>query len=193
MAEWKLWSGKVPVFTTGEWYATRERANHLEEEAHGERLQHAARLVGHACMAGAMSISDFGAGDGGLLMLVGREWAVPAWGYDLQQSNVKAAVEERKVDVRYADITRDKVEYGECLVICETLEHLEDPHGLLRNAPSKYLIASVPDGETPESHYEYHTWGWDIDGFGEMLEGAGYAAVIVTARKGHLFGVGERP
>lgn len=168
--------GTVPEHTTAPWYEQRDRAPHLEQDGHRGRLELAADFVREAIIDyGAMSLSDMGAGDGGLLSLIGGE--ISAWGYDLMPANVEAAQNERGVNVTRADILKDEVTYGEVAVFTEVLEHLIDPHGLLAACPSRIVIASCPDGETVESHYEYHLWGFDMDGFRAMFEAAGYEVV----------------
>lgn len=68
------------------------------------------------------------------------------------------------------------LERVDCIVLTEILEHLEDPDELLRLAHEKaeWLVASspiVPDGN---DHTDQHLWAFDMDGYREMLEGAGW-------------------
>ncbi|MHB1950170.1 MAG: class I SAM-dependent methyltransferase [Acidiferrobacteraceae bacterium] len=162
--------GTVPEFTTASWYATRERAPHLEQPGHRERLLLAATMVNEAIgERGLATVSDMGCGDGGLLTLIrGAE----CWGYDLQPSNV-AGGRERGVDVRLGDAT-GAVRWGDLAVCTEMLEHLVDPHAFLATVPSRVVIASSPNGETVQSHYEFHAWGWDMDGYRALFEAAGW-------------------
>lgn len=122
---------------------------------------------------GLVSVSDMGAGDGGLLSLVRG----CCWGYDLQPANVDAALHERLVPVSLADFTRDRVEWGDIAVCTETLEHMIDPHGWLAQVPSRCVVASSPDGETEACHYEFHAWGWSQAGYRAMFESAGFRVV----------------
>jgi 2-polyprenyl-3-methyl-5-hydroxy-6-metoxy-1,4-benzoquinol methylase len=166
--------GTVPAHCTSAWYAERERAPHLEQPAHRPRLVKAAEYVREAVhVLGARSISDLGAGDGGLLSLV-QNLAVPSWGYDLMPANVEAAVNERHVAVSLGNFEKDDVQYGECVVLTEVLEHLRHPHETLRTLPPvvRFVVASSPNGETWESHYEFHTWGWDTSAYRGMFAGA---------------------
>ena len=174
MSEWRLFKeGTVPEYTTPQWYAGREHAPHLEQEGHRDRLMFTASQVAREVMAGLSSVVDLGAGDGGLLSLLGP--AVKAWGYDLQQTNIDAA-KGRGVDVRYGDVLTDDIVWGEIAVATEMLEHLVDPHGFVRliGEQSKVLICSSPRLETGEHHYEFHTWAWDAEGYRALVEQGGW-------------------
>jgi len=35
-------------------------------------------------------------------------------------------------------------------------------------------VVSGPNGETPEAHYELHTWGWSWPAYENLLTRAGY-------------------
>jgi hypothetical protein len=166
----------VPDFTTPEWYAERESAPHLDQPLHQGRLKIAAR---YAIESGCRTAVDLGAGDGGLLSLIAPEFD-RVWGYDLQPSNVEAA-KARGVDVRYGDIT-EAIEWAGLAICTETLEHLLDPHGLLHRARDycEQLVASSPYTETPESHYGFHTFCWDVDGYVDMIERAGWRVVEMS-------------
>lgn len=175
MAEWKLFEGDVAPFTDDEFYREREAAHHLEEEGHHDRIM---KALEYALIANGQlkceSFSDLGCGDGGWVQ-VAIERGLRAWGYDMQPSNVRHAREVRGVPVYWTNFEQDaEIEYGECSVITEVLEHISDPHGLLKNLPSKFLIASSPFGETGDSHYEFHNWAWDNAGYAKMIEDAGY-------------------
>lgn len=167
-----------PVWTTPEWYEPIERAPHLEQPEHRDRLLRAAEFVRQAVEWGATTVSDLGAGDGGLLSLL-DDLSVPAWGYDLTPANVDAAVNERHVAVTRANFLTDSVQLGDCVVLTEVLEHLVDPHGVLAELHDpqrtpEFIVASSPMNETWESRYEFHTWGWDHDGYAAMFEAAGW-------------------
>lgn len=183
MTAWRLFEeDTIPPWTTAEWYAGRDRAPHVDEAVHKERLLLAALMVDRvATYEGLRTLVDLGCGDGGLLWLL-RGSKVPltgAWGYDLQQSNVQPAVAERKVDVRYGDVVAGEVEWGEIAVATEMLEHLVDPHGFVRRIAenSRVLVASSPYTERPGNAYEFHTWAFDLEGYRELLEQGGFEVV----------------
>lgn len=173
--EWRLFAaGTVPEFTQPGWYAGREHAAHLEDGGHRPRLQHAASFIAQAAAAyGYRSVVDLGAGDGGLLSLLGP--AMTAWGYDLMPENIQAA-KVRGVDVRYGDVVAGDIEWADIAVCTEILEHLVDPHGLLLGLPPKVkvLVCSSPWNERPGAAYEFHTWAWDFDGYRALVEQAGF-------------------
>lgn len=186
--EWKLFEGDVAPFTDSEFYRDREAAHHLEQGGHTERLILAAEYVRFAAdgLMGSIwgdiifepGIVDLGCGDGGLIQLLWSNYGLKAWGYDMQPSNVEYARSVRNVDVRLTDFGTDStIQYGEIAIMTEVLEHLTDPHGTLRNLPSKYLIASSPFHETGDAHYEFHNWAFDDDGYDALLEQAGYTVI----------------
>ena len=150
--------------TTREFYAGRERAPHLEQPEHRARLLATAELVRSVWQPG-MTISDFGAGDGGLLSLLdGRRW-----GYDLMPSNIG----HRGMDVRLVDFLREPVEYGDISIAGEVLEHLDDPAAFLRGVRSRWLTLSTPEDEEPLAD-GVHVWVWSAAEFEAMVESAGW-------------------
>jgi trans-aconitate methyltransferase len=130
---------------------------------------------------GGKDIVDLGAGDGGLIRLLQEDSIrVPMWGYDLQPTN-KAGAAERGVDVEIMDFTRDTITWADVVVMAEVLEHLQEPHAMLRRvletSSARYLIASSPYTETREDHYIYHLWAWDQLGYESMIEAAGWRVI----------------
>lgn len=182
MTEWQLFEpGTIPEWTTPQWYSDRERAPHVEQSAHRGRLLLAAEMATQAIQADPTlkSLADLGCGDGGLLALLqplSFDRDVPMWGYDLQETNVRPAVAEREVDVRYGDVVAGDIEWGDIAVTTEMLEHLLDPHEFVRRIAqhSRVIVASSPFTETDQSHYEFHVWAWDISGYIALIEQAGY-------------------
>jgi hypothetical protein len=60
------------------------------------------------------------------------------------------------------------------LFICsETIEHIDNPDGLLNWIQARWLLLSTPIGETDGGNRE-HVWGWDVEGVDYMLAGAGW-------------------
>jgi trans-aconitate methyltransferase len=186
VAEWKLFEDDtIPEHTTASWYAARERAAHLEQPDHKERLLAAARLVDWAVTSLmppsiVPTVVDLGCGDGGLLSLL-KSSHVPcrAWGYDLQPSNIRPAVAARHVDARYGDIWGPQIEWGNVAVATEVLEHLTAPQLFVQRVAehSRILIASSPAFESPDAHYPFHTWAWDKAGYVELLNAGGFTVV----------------
>jgi hypothetical protein len=176
--EWRLFEeGTVPHVSTAAFHLDRERAPHLEQLVHQERLDLALDFVRAAAhQYGEPTLSDLGAGDGGFLTTV-TPYVARAWGYDFCPANLAGAV-ERGVDVRAADFTSEDVEFGTIVTATEVLEHLADPHGLLRRLWSRpavrEVVASSPWVETNQSHDACHAWAWDVDGYRALLEGAGW-------------------
>lgn len=186
--------GEVPEWTTPEWYAGRETAPHLEQDGHRERLIATADIIN---ALNPTSVVDLGAGDGGLLSILNCS---NKWGYDLQQTNVDAACNQRHVDVRLRDVvngpSKSFISWGQLAVATEMLEHLIDPHGFVRWVfEQKYtntIVASSPWNEVEGPHYEYHTWAWDMDGFKAMFEAAGFNVTQHVIVQGAQIIVGQK-
>ncbi|MBU6427628.1 MAG: hypothetical protein KGR26_01330 [Cyanobacteria bacterium REEB65] len=174
VSEIRFFQGSDPLYARPDWYADIERAPHVDQEEHRPRIELAARMIADV---GPSSVVDLGAGDGGLLSLLGHDRiVVPRWGYDLIPANIAGAM-VRGEAVRYGNFLTDPVEWGELCVMTETLEHLEDPHAAVRAVQSRYLVASSPFTEDEESHYEFHLWAWDMDGYRALLEQGGFAVM----------------
>jgi trans-aconitate methyltransferase len=178
MTEWKLFDGAVAPFTDDEFYRDREAAHHMEQEGHRDRLLKAVDYALQAKeMFGCKRFSDLGCGDGGLVE-EGSRRGLHIWGYDMQPDNVRHALKVRKVDVRLTNFEKDsEIFYGDCSILTEVLEHVSDPHGLVFNLPSDVIIASSPAWETDGSHYEFHNWAWDKEGYAALIEQGGYEIV----------------
>lgn len=182
MAEYRFFEeGTVPAVSTYEFHKDRDRAQHLEQPNHHDRLMQAVEFVGEAYAdlgPGRVTLSDLGCGDGGLLSLL--KWShMTAWGYDFTPANVSGAL-LRGVDVLEADVfgcDRPWISLGQITTMTEVLEHLADPHDVLRwvHRESQYLVVSSPWNETPESHDECHAWGWDVEGYAELIKNAGWS------------------
>src|SRR5690349_11844052 len=113
MTEYKLFTGDSPEVATFEFHEHRERAPHLEQPIHHDRLMKAAEFVEEAAelwlgshpdtedprMPGQprrVYVSDLGCGDGGLLQVLGQDPNLAAWGYDFAPAN-RAGWSERGV------------------------------------------------------------------------------------------------
>lgn len=64
-------------------------------------------------------------------------------------------------------------------VLSETLEHMEDPDGLLSRirGAARYLFLSTPLLESPDSGNLEHYWSWGQDDLHQMLLDAGWSPV----------------
>jgi 2-polyprenyl-3-methyl-5-hydroxy-6-metoxy-1,4-benzoquinol methylase len=187
--------GETPHVSTPEFHQHRERAPHLEQPVHQPRLHKAFEFVIQTLQEQVpriernvtslsdrdATLSDLGCGDGGLLQLLRGVVRLRAWGYDFQPSN-KAGWKERGVTAEQADAFGEDqplITLGDISVTTEVLEHLADPHDAVRwiGQHSRYLVASSPWNETPESHDECHAWAWDQDGYRALIEQGGFTVV----------------
>lgn len=180
--EWKLFDGDVPFVSTFEFHRDRERAPHIDQPTHQNRLAVAARMaraVDHEWRGdSAPHIVDLGCGDGGLVARL-REDGLSAWGYDFQPSNA-AGWRERGVTEFCERLNFVEhwahVRVADLYVITECLEHLADPHGMLRGIRDRgaQIVASSPAKEHAGSHDACHAWAWDMDGYAELMRNAGF-------------------
>jgi len=172
-----------PFFSTQEFHNDREAAPHIEQ--HGmqrDRLLLAAAFVLELCTDeanGIRTVTDVCCGDGGLLEYLSpflKQQGIDSWGYEFQPSNIKDGVNKRGVDVRYADVANEDIELGDLTIMTECLEHFHKPHEMVQKVAeqSKYIVVSGPNGEVPEAHYEFHTWGWSWPAYENLIQQAGY-------------------
>jgi hypothetical protein len=70
----------------------------------------------------------------------------------------------------------DSIPAADVYVMTEVLEHLADPHRMVRRVHNRWahLIASSPWTETYDSHDECHAWAWDKEGYAKMIADAGF-------------------
>ena len=189
--EYKLFEGDVAGVSTFEFHEHRERAPHLEQSVHQGRLGMAADFVHKAVLAvrevvadpaRIVKVVDLGCGDGGLLSVIGQDTTVAPVGYDFQPSNIVGWAERGLLHNTFA---MNFVEHwplvidADVYVITECLEHLTDPHAMVRNirARNAIIIASSPWTEHPSSHDECHAWAWDPAGYWKLLDDAGFDVV----------------
>ena len=182
MTEWKLFDGDAPFVSTAAFHEHRERAPHLDQPHHWPRLHVAGQYLREAAGPGA-TLSDLGCGDGGLLSLVQGYFPAGAWGYDFQPSNA-AGWAERGVTayaLDFAGTGMNQVKLGNVVVMTEVLEHLANPHGILRwvygHPEVDALVCSSPVNENDRMHDECHAWAWDFDGYSALVAGAGFSIV----------------
>lgn len=188
MTEWHLGQDHVSTF---EFHERRDRAPHLEQPDHRQRLKRAARLIRRLKPA---SVVDLGCGDGGLLSLI-RD--IPSWGYDFAPANA-AGWAERDVQAEQRDVfnARDVPRWGELAVLTEVLEHLADPHGVLEwvSYHVTHVVASSPRRESATAYGDCHAWAWDEEGYRALFDphfivtdqiGLDWSQIIVARSKNH--------
>jgi hypothetical protein len=167
VTEWKLFDGASPHVSTFAFHEHRDRAPHLEQPDHRQRLETCARLIRDLNPA---SVVDIGCGDGGLLSLI-RD--IPSWGYDFQPANVQGWV-ERGVTAEQRDVftTREPIRWGQVAVLTEVIEHLADPHGVVEwvSYHAEWIVASSPKDETGDRHGDCHAWAWDLGGYRALFD-----------------------
>lgn len=185
MTEYRLHpAGEIPYVSTYDFHADRERAPHLEQPIHRDRLNKAYEYARYA--AGLFDfepvyVSDLGCGDGGLLQLLKDADDIEAYGYDFQPSN-QEGWEQRGVKAAALDVfgvDREDVALGEIAICTEVLEHLADPHGALDwiANTSRFVVASSPHTETNVSHDACHAWAWDFEGYEFLLADHGWRVI----------------
>jgi len=181
--EWKLFPDDVvPEQSTFAFHEHRERAPHLEQEWHHGRLETAQDYIARAWREyDCTTLVDLGCGDGGLLSLVNITLLdVRAWGYEFTPANLVGAA-ERGVDARQLDFANNlhAIEWADITVMTEVLEHVRDPHGILRYASTRteVLVASSPWNENDLSHDACHVWAWDMEGYAKMITDAGFHVI----------------
>lgn len=168
----------MPYVSTFEFHQDRERAPHLEQQWHQGRLHKALEYATTLADGGPLRISDLGCGDGGLLSLLQQLPGATAWGYDFAPANA-AGWAERGVTAYAADVFGsqwDSIEVGHLAVMTEVLEHLADPHGVLKRLRGRaaHLVCSSPWNESRNNHCAEHAWAWDLEGYAAMIEAAGW-------------------
>lgn len=189
MTEYQLYPHvDIPYVSTREFHANRGRAPHLEQPVHRPRLEKSLEMILEASRdyqdrnGGAYAnLSDLGCGDGGLLQLLSDHREVLGWGYDFSPG-AALGWEERGVRAYLLDVfgeDKDVVRFGDITVVTEVLEHLADPHEVVRwiRENSLYLVASSPHNETNILHDECHAWAWDKEGYRQLLENGGWTII----------------
>lgn len=197
--EYKLFEGDVPHVSTFEFHEHRERVPHVDQPVHQGRLDQAmtmaldaAALVRDTQVTRVVKIVDLGCGDGGQIQRLNRDPNIAAVGYDFQPSNVVGWAERGQLNNTFAMNFVEKwyaVIGADIYMITECLEHLKDPHAMVRNihARGAYIVASSPWTEHVTSHDECHAWAWDPDGYAAMILEAGFS--IIAHEKTGMFQV----
>lgn len=187
MAEYKLFTTEEAFVSTAAFHEHRERAPHWEQGTHRPRLEVAASMVNAAVSSWLWwrdddrpaRVIDLGCGDGGLLMYLTHSFPgiMDCHGYDFQPSNAAGWV-ERAVNAEALNFVNEwgRVPNAEVYIATEVLEHLTDPHKMVKQIAMRgaQLVCSSPWTEHKDSHDACHAWAWDLDGYREMLEKAGF-------------------
>jgi hypothetical protein len=137
----------------------RTRYDHCRWDDHYHRVAHTAALL-----AGMQpgSAADLSCGDGaitaGLTCPLYLGDITPGW-------PLCGPIEDTIGQIPQVDV----------FVCSETLEHVENPGGLLAAIRGKAsrLLLSTPDGEADAENPE-HYWGWDVADLDRMLAAAGW-------------------
>lgn len=192
MSEWKLFDGDVAYVSTAAFHEHRERVAHLEQKVHRPRLLKAESFVVDAATRiiadrpatnARVEVSDLGCGDGGLLQQLNAYATIDGWGYDFQPSNAAGWGERGVIGIPLdvfggEHVIHHDVTLGQIVVMTEVLEHLTDPHAVVRTIARqphvKYVVASSPHTENSGSHDECHAWAWDVSGYSDLFRTAGY-------------------
>lgn len=190
MAEWKL-ADEPPE--RREDLIARGWMGLESQPGFAQRAQMVVDVVLHA--GPVKSITDLGCGDGSLLARLALALLpahIPMWGYDLGAGDL-AHGRVHGLDVRFADILADELEYGELVIASEVVEHLADPEGFLRRLPGRLLIVSSPSTETGDWHNPIHAWAWDLDGYAALVRRAGWTVTWHVECDGGMNGFGGVP
>jgi trans-aconitate methyltransferase len=194
--EYKLFD--VPKFHDKAFYATLGMADHINQPGHRERLLLTFFEVGKLIICeGVNHVADWGAGNGGLLHEIKRMFPqITSFGYDILPANVEHARNVLGVDVELHDIVNERCAMGRITIMSEVLEHLVDPHGMLRKlydmGLADWVIASSPSAETLEHHWDYHLWIWTEQSYRDMFLDAGWRVTKFYEYGGTQFIVAAR-
>lgn len=170
--------------STFEFHEHRERAPHLEQGAHRERLLTAAKFVKRWDGDDPrmdVKVIDLGCGDGGLVSEI-MQMGIDVRGYDFQPTNVEGWI-ARGVDQLCSAVNFVNdwgyISNADLYILTEVLEHLEEPHEMVQRVADRgaALIASSPYHEHAGSIDACHNWAWDVPGYIAMLEANGMCVI----------------
>jgi Methyltransferase domain len=174
---WKLFTGEPPEPVSV--LAGRGAMDLENQPGFAQRAAMVAKLV--TLIAGLRpdiaTVTDLGCGDGSLFGHLPPHLTV--WGYEIGAGDVVAGC-SRGLDVRHADILCDPLGYGDLLIASEVLEHLADPAAFLKGLPDRVLVVSSPSAETRQWHNPIHAWAWDLAGYRDLVESAGWRVLYQT-------------
>jgi hypothetical protein len=115
------------------------------------------------------SVADLSCGDGTIAKAVAARPILGDLAFDT--GRLTGPIEQTIGTIQAVDL----------FILAETLEHLDDPDGILRQirAKAKYLVLSTPVGEKDGGNPE-HIWGWDINDVEDMLTDAEFSPMQMT-------------
>lgn len=116
----------------------------------------------------ALSVADLSCGDGAIVTGSRHPWG----------RRVLSDIATGGPPIHDAVAALDPVDVFVC---SETLEHVEDPDGLLTaiRGKARALLLTTPTGEADDSNPE-HYWSWDVVDVAEMLRYAGWGGRTVA-------------
>lgn len=179
MSEWQLFSeGETPYFTTPDFFAQHPWIDPVHQAGHTERLDMTERVVRDLLKREKFieHVAELGCGDGSLLERLSDIEDVHFTGYDACTASLDKAL-GKGLKVIHADIRRRSTDWADLVISCEVVEHMQDPHQFISNISSRFLILTSPSAETDKWHYEHHAWAWDMDGYRNMVTGAGWDVI----------------
>ena len=77
--------------------------------------------------------------------------------------------------------TINQIPHVDLFILSETLEHLDDPKGVLRDIRKKTtkIVLSTPDDAKDDPNPE-HYWSWNYEDVKDMLVGAGFEPFVLN-------------
>jgi hypothetical protein len=156
--------------------------DHRHWSDHRDRVAFTADLLGHMR---PKSVADLSCGDGAIVRYANLG-DIPTFLGDYAGVPMSAAsnVPGPGIDIcGPIEETIHLIEPVDVFVCSETLEHIEDPDGLLRDirAKASRLLLSTPSGESDANNPE-HYWGWNTTDIDIMLKAAGWTDSAVQLR-----------
>ena len=126
--------------------------------------------------------ADLSCGDGAILR--GLSWLREIWIGDLNKTPLdwSGGALVHRLDPGPLPESLDRLlEPVDLYVLSETIEHMDDPDGLLRRLTdvSRYLFLSTPLDEKPETGNVEHYWSWGQADMHQMLQDAGWSPLEV--------------
>lgn len=146
---------------------------------HVERVKASADMI-ERYASQIRTAADLSCGDGALLNRISRHLSRAVLG-DLNGVPASSAVScrARVLETIGAAALPDSLEHLEpvdLFILSETLEHVDDPDGLLRRISdvARYLFVSTPVEESEAAGNPEHYWSWGTGDVYDMLRDAGW-------------------